>query len=188
MASGILNDLKDRSFGLWTVLYRAESNRDKRTRWICRCRCGVVRSIYSNHLISGGSKSCGCDGWGRSGDLHAQWAGHGEISGNFWHSIKRGASGDKGRRYTLDFEITIEQAWQKFLDQNRKCALSGLNLDMGHLGNTRTRTASLDRIDNSVGYLPTNIQWLHKDINRMKNVYDQAYFILLCKSIAANNE
>jgi hypothetical protein len=48
-------------------------------------------------------------------------------------------------------------------------------------------TASLDRIDSSKGYCEDNVQWVHKDINRMKNTFDQDYFISLCKLIAENS-
>lgn len=53
-------------------------------------------------------------------------------------------------------------------------------------GRGSTTTASLDRIDSSSGYGLENIQWLHKDINIMKNVHSQDYFLSLCKKVAAN--
>lgn len=44
-------------------------------------------------------------------------------------------------------------------------------------------TASLDRIQNDKGYIEGNVQWVHKDINRMKNIFEQNYFIDICKKI-----
>lgn len=41
-------------------------------------------------------------------------------------------------------------------------------------------TASLDRIDSRHGYIPGNIQWLHKDINVMKWDHTTGRFIELC--------
>ena len=43
--------------------------------------------------------------------------------------------------------------------------------------------ASLDRIDNNNGYIKNNVQWLHKDINRMKSNFNQDYFLTLCRKI-----
>jgi hypothetical protein len=82
-------------------------------------------------------------------------------------------------------EITIKQAWELFEAQNRRCSLTGLPLYFGGRNGT---TASLDRIDSSLGYLISNVQWIHKDVNRMKNHFDQDYFIDICKRIAFCSE
>ena len=44
-------------------------------------------------------------------------------------------------------------------------------------------TASLDRIDSSKPYIKGNMQWLHKDVNIMKNAYNINYFINMCRII-----
>ncbi len=49
-------------------------------------------------------------------------------------------------------------------------------------------TASLDRIDSSRGYTLDNIQWVHKDLNKMKTNYPNDYFIKMCKYVANNNK
>jgi len=43
---------------------------------------------------------------------------------------------------------------------------------------------SLDRIDNNKGYIKRNIQLVHKDVNFMKYVHVQKYFIKMCKLVA----
>jgi hypothetical protein len=109
------------------------------------------------------------------------WKGYGEISGNYWDGLRRGANGSKGRS-PIDFDITIEYVWELFLLQERKCALSGLDIWFKHTTTQGTsNTASLDRIDSSKGYITGNVQWVHKDVNKMKNSFDQDYFIRLCK-------
>jgi len=45
-------------------------------------------------------------------------------------------------------------------------------------------TASIDRINNSRGYLKGNIQLVHKDINFMKGKMSQDDFIKMCKLVA----
>jgi hypothetical protein len=45
-------------------------------------------------------------------------------------------------------------------------------------------TASLDRIDSSKSYNKNNIQWVHKDVNKMKWAFNQNHFIKFCKLIA----
>ncbi len=65
--------------------------------------------------------------------------------------------------------------------QNHTCALSGVPIALNH---TKDFTASLDRIDSTKPYDIENVQWLHKDINKMKHNLNQARFIELAELIA----
>ncbi len=95
-----------------------------------------------------------------------------------WGGIKRAA-----KKRNIPWEIEIDEAWHIFIGQERKCALSGIPIGFDP-GN---KTASLDRIDSSLGYVSGNIQWVHKDVNNMKGVYPQSYFIDICTKISAAN-
>jgi len=83
----------------------------------------------------------------------------------------------------LPFSITIEYAWDLFLKQNRKCAMSGMEINFAATGKDKF-TASLDRIDSNEGYVDGNVQWVHKDINWMKNTFSQQHFVDMCKKVA----
>jgi hypothetical protein len=77
----------------------------------------------------------------------------------------------------------FQHAWDLFLKQNKKCVLSGLPIEFkarrkGH------NTASLDRINSNEGYVDGNVQWVHKDINWMKNTFSQQHFVDMCKKVA----
>ena len=48
-------------------------------------------------------------------------------------------------------------------------------------------TASLDRIDSDGAYTIDNVQWIHKDINVMKNSFSEEYFMYLCKLVCGIN-
>lgn len=136
--------------------------------------------LIAAHLKSGATKSCGCK---RRKNLHPKWNGIGDISGNYIDSIKRGA---KSR--SLDFTITKEYIWDLFLKQDRKCALSGVDIVINfQVSYGLKHTASLDRIDSTRGYIEGNVQWVHQDINYMKSNYTQKYFIDICKKIAKRN-
>lgn len=126
------------------------------------------------------TKSCGCKHYKLSID-HPGWKGYSEISGKCFYKIKKNAL-SRGR--FLDFEISIEYIWDLFLKQNRKCALSGVELQFQSKWDASDGTASLDRIDSSKGYTPDNVQWVDKDINYMKQEYNQDYFISCCKAVA----
>ena len=81
-----------------------------------------------------------------------------------------------------EVNITIQEAWDLFLEQDRKCALTGLDIVFGPR-DKGGNTASLDRIDSTKGYIKGNVQWVHKDINRMKFDLNQERFIELCKKV-----
>ncbi len=117
-----------------------------------------------------------------SGSNSKLWLGFGEISGAHFYNIKKGAI-----KRNLDFNLTIECIWNLFLKQDKKCALSGV--DIGFSKKTIDKhetTASLDRIDSSKGYIIENIQWIHKEVNRMKMDMDETRFIRWCDMIAKN--
>jgi hypothetical protein len=48
-------------------------------------------------------------------------------------------------------------------------------------------TASLDRIDSSLGYVWGNVQWVHSVINDLKSNMAQEEFISWCQKVAAKN-
>lgn len=103
----------------------------------------------------------------------------GEMSAGFWSRIKSNAK-QKGR----EFNITPEYVWELFLKQDKKCALSGILLNLKTIYHV---TASLDRIDSNIGYVEGNVQWVHKEINMMKNNMTDNDFINFCCSVALKN-
>ena len=75
----------------------------------------------------------------RWGDGGSTWTGYGEISGTYWASIKSHARQRDDRK----FNITIQYAWNLFIEQGRMCSLTGQLLTMlDHKG----KTASLARL------------------------------------------
>jgi hypothetical protein len=109
------------------------------------------------------------------------------MSGDFWHNhVVKSANGNKGRRKEVELNISKEYGWDLFLKQSRKCALTGIELKFPRASKDRDYTASLDRIDSAIGYVEGNVQWVHKDINMMKRIYSQDYFIRMCKLVANN--
>ena len=61
----VFKDLTGRRFGRWTVLRRAPNKYSKTGKsysvmWLCKCDCGVIKSVRSRALLTENSKSCGC--------------------------------------------------------------------------------------------------------------------------------
>lgn len=182
-------NLVGQKFDLWTVISKTESNRGK-SQWHVMCDCGFESIITGTALRLGQSKSCNKCKY-KYGNKHRNWKGHGEISSTHWKRIFLNANGRATGNYTSKkkkVEITIEYAWQLFLDQDRKCSLSGLPLKFGSYYADDEITTSLDRIDSNKDYVIGNVQWIHKTINKMKQNLSDQEFIVFCKSVTIHQE
>jgi dCMP deaminase len=111
------------------------------------------------------------------------YKGYENLSGKYWYDIKYNA---KKRGISFSDKLTIKYAWDLFIKQNKKCALSGLDIELYPDIKTRN-TASLDRINNSKGYSKCNIQWLHKSVNTLKYKMTNEETIELCRKIFFND-
>jgi hypothetical protein len=157
-------------FGEYTVIEMVSTGKAG-AKWKVVCSCGTSRVLTTTILLKGRQRRCSfCN----TGVFRPK--GHEEITGTYWCSIVCGAE-----RRALECSITIEFIWNLFLKQDRKCALSGDHLTLGP-----RQTASLDRIDSSRGYAVDNVQWVHKDINRMKSVFTEECFIDWCQKVVHN--
>lgn len=176
-----LDDLTGRTFGNITVVsysHRVINGSHYHHYWNCIDNDGYKKKISSSNLKSGRVKSCsGLNK--RKRKHHARWSGYGDISGSYLYQIKSGA-----KIRNIHFSITIEFMWKLFLHQNKRCALSGVELTFPTCDRKRDGTASLDRIDSNKGYVKDNVQWVHKDLNIIKNNHDLDYFIEMCKNVA----
>lgn len=170
-------DLTGQRFGFLTVKNRVEMKVGRQATWRCICDCGNESFVQSYALRKNFISACGCQK--RLHDGHSPlWKGCGKISGSKWCQWKGGAA-----LRSITFEITIKEAWDIFENQNGKCALSGEPLQFASATSKET-TASLDRIDSALGYTSKNVQWLHKNVNRMKSVLNETEFIEWCNKIA----
>jgi hypothetical protein len=157
--------------------------------WICECVCGKIVKRRQSDLFSNNTFSCGCMHKHKhlQPNQFSQWKGCGELDGSHFAEIK-----NRAKTHNHEFNITIEYLWELFLAQNRQCKLTNLPLTL--LTQRRKRkpgaeqTGSLDRIDSNKGYIEGNVQWIHKDVNRMKNYYSQDYFIEICRLVTKIQE
>lgn len=104
----------------------------------------------------------------------------GELSLGFYNRIKRDALSRN-----LVFGVTQEFLWSLFQRQLGECALTGKTIEFSSSYNSKDRTASLDRIDSSKGYVEGNVQWVHRDINQMKWNFSQEDFLQRCAEVIA---
>lgn len=168
---GAFIDLTGRPFGKWIVESQAP-NRNGLVRWFCKCKCGNITSVLAQTLLRGASTKC------RECKYHDNKE---NLPSRIWEQIKWNA-----KTRALEFSLTKQLLWELYQRQNGKCALSGLLIGFANTSSEHTNgktTASLDRIDSTIGYLPTNVQWVHKEINRMKGQLSDAEFKKLCSLV-----
>ncbi len=160
---------------------RFDGTESNHAYWICQCKCGNTTRLNTHVIKSGHTKSCGCSH--NAGKENCQWNGVGDMSGCYWLGIIK-----REDRKNRKVEITKEYAWNLFLKQERKCAFSSVELKFESKQGNRDGTASLDRIDSSKGYIEGNVQWIHKDLNWMKQDFDDEYFIRMCGLVYNNSK
>lgn len=176
------HDLSGQTFGDLYVV-RMVPKGPKNTYFpMCKCICGKITYPSVRDLKKGRCISCGCSKLKYnklSGSKSKQFKGYGEITGKYWSHIN-----GKSKERKHEMNISIDYAWDLFIKQNRKCALTGLELSFASTNSKYWETtASLDRIDSSKGYLEGNVQWVHKDINKMKLTHSTDKFIDYCKLV-----
>lgn len=138
-----------------------------------RCFCGTEFETTAYKITTGHTKSCGCI----KGRKKRKGTEH--VPGEYYGVLKKNAEA-RG----LEFAVTIEYLTTLLISQGFRCALSGLPIELKYGGiKYGANTASLDRRDNSRGYTPDNVQWVHKDINWMKQDFPQDHFLSLCESV-----
>lgn len=143
-----------------TDLVKSVHNNKGITKLKIKCDCGNENIIWANNFSR--TLTCGkCDSY--CGNKHKSFKGYQEIHKKVWYNIQRRAA-SRG----IEFKLTIEDAWNLFIKQNRKCAISGQPIQFGKKIEDGTATASLDRIYSNKPYILSNVQWVHKDMNEFK--------------------
>lgn len=147
--------------------------------WLCECSCGGFSRIGTAKITNESIVKCK-----KCADKDLSNAPLiGDMPRRFWQVLTRGAS-----RRGIAVNITPKDVWQLYLSQERRCSLTGWPLVFAHNGKDHDRgltTVSVDRIDSQADYTVDNIHIVHKDVNKLKERLELAYFIELCHSIAS---
>lgn len=161
---------------MWEIL--EEKIKNNKTYVTVKCSCGYIGERRKDHVLKGRTTQCkSCSAktttkntFQTNSFFNKTHKGIGILSKTKFGTYKFGA-----KRRNIEFNISIEDANAVWAG---KCALSGVVLDKS--------TLSLDRIDSAKGYSIGNIQWVHKDINYMKQELSDEVFINWCSLVYKN--
>lgn len=175
----MFTDLTNKKFGQWKVIKQDETNKKTHhSRWLCKCSCGKEKVLYARNLVRNHTISCGCS------RRKKMMSGCEDINSAYFTNFKKSAL---RRGYT--FEITAEDVWYIYEQQNRKCAFSGLSVTFDkNTTHGKTITASIDRKNSNIGYIKDNIQIVHKCVNFLKRSMSDSELLFWSKLIYLNNK
>ena len=166
--------------GDWTLVSEAPRVPGLNRKANAVCKCGNQRVLVLCAVLKGRTTRCAtCSAalpqhFKLEKENHHKWTGCGDLHGVMVYRYRSGAA-----KRGFAFGVDAEYLWDLFQRQGGLCALSGLALRLG-----KRPTASLDRIDSALGYVSGNVQWVHKDLNRMKQALPQGTFIWWCQQVA----
>lgn len=86
----------------------------------------------------------------------------------------------------IEFNLSKEYLWELYLKQNKKCQLTGLEINLNYSEKNNTQTASLDRINSFLGYTESNVQWVHRKANFIKMKLTQDELVEICRKVVEN--
>ncbi len=171
-------------FNKLTVLETVKHNGRNMYRTLCDCgRVDIKRIDWVQSGRTTSCKNCASKETAKNFPPPVVQKGCGGLSGTHYNAIKFGAS-----RRNIPFEVSPEYLWNLYTSQKGKCALSGVDITLsrslkGQNVDWDVITASVDRIDNSIGYVEGNVWWTHKEVNRLKNNYSLEELVKWCKLI-----
>jgi hypothetical protein len=167
------------------VLRKTDKRHKNNIMYKCRCSCGAEFLVRSTNLRREITTSCSsCATRKHLGGNHHRRGGCGPIGGSIWSKIRVHAH-ERG----IVFAITVEEAVALYENQQRRCALTGLPIEFPtRFKEVNGGTASLDRVDSSLGYTIDNVRWVHKAINMMRNKMTDDEFYGFCKAVVDHRE
>ena len=152
-------DLTGKHFGRWTVIRYAGYRRG--AIWECRCECGKIKNIRSDHLRYGKSTSCGCyRAEVTAKETAEKISKHGMWNTRLyreWIGMKQRCSPSCAKQQYDRYYgrgIRVCDEWKDDFSAFAKWALS----------NGYSDELSIDRIDNDGNYEPSNCRWTSDEV------------------------
>lgn len=148
---GKYKNLTGQKFGRLTVIGKGSKTKSGKITWKCKCDCGNMVCVVTQHLKSGHSLSCGCFNKQR---IKEHFTTHGATHTrlySIWKSMKTRCYNNKSKAYPYygGKGISVCEEWKNSFQAFQEWALN----------NGYSDDLTLDRIDSDLGYNPYNCRW-----------------------------
>jgi len=160
--------------GLFRVFERVFV-KNKKVYWQAQCLGCKAIYILAADVIKNNINGCQyCARKNRPKGIESlSWQGGKFIPAKFLSNVARGA-----RRRGITCQLSIKELDDLWEKQDGRCAYTNRELTL-----TSEGTASLDRIDSSIGYKLDNVQFVHKTVNVMKWALPEEEFFKFIEEI-----
>ena len=132
---------------LTAIEYLGKTQGSSKNKWRCKCECGNVTDVTTSNLSTGHTTSCGCTAIQKAKERRIYPK---EYTKEYqtWRSMKQRALNPKGKNQQWYSDIPICQEW-----------VDSFDAFLNDMGTKPTPQHTIERVDNSKGYEPSNCIW-----------------------------